>query len=808
MTISTTAIPISSTNPDADAMQTRIVAALASGAFIAFGIICWIAANWASFHRLTKLGLVGCVLLGSCAVAAIGPRVRIPALIVATATIGGLLALLGQIYPSGADAWQLFFYWALLALPFAVAARHDVVWSFWTVIAIAAIQLWNAQERNFETGSVQDWAPAWCLAIVLALGLFPTSYAARLIGGTRSAFRIAAVAAIGLVLTTAIFAILEKHEAVVFLSLTLLGLCIAAMTRMRPLDQGLLAIAMLAFDVLLIWRLAELFAPSDDSPGAMLLISFIAIGVVCASVIVLRRLGLALPYGQSAAASGSSERSTWPVAVLSGFGAIMAAVPLLGFYWSAFDWIIRVPGGTAAMGLATAGVAIFVMRRSAPLGFMQMLGAIGVTVGLALIGWSLSEALDENLGFALFAIGIVAATLIPVTWARNALGFASSAAFLISVALRTMPGQVTALAIILSVVATLGGAAVLLRGHTIRDDRLNRLVREAQGFLSGFAVACVIALMGLAGRPFMIVASGILGELHGDLLAPATSAARTVSVALALAAAGLILIRRPAFRSPAAFALAGVAIVFSARSPMLGAGLFVLACAIVAQARALAAFAALAVLWIVSAAYYSLSWTLSEKAWSMIGLGSVLIVVLLASGTRLKNASSTRGEEPALLRTRLLIGAGMLATGVLCTFATVTAEDILRHGRTVFIALRPIDPRSLLQGDYMAVAFATERLPTPSSLQNREVFGIASLDSRSIATLQRIANTHETKRDDEIALQLRTKSRRWFVGSDAWYFEEGRGKPFEAAKFGSFRIGANGRPLLVGLVDAELRPIP
>ena len=73
--------------------------------------------------------------------------------------------------------------------------------------------------------------------------------------------------------------------------------------------------------------------------------------------------------------------------------------------------------------------------------------------------------------------------------------------------------------------------------------------------------------------------------------------------------------------------------------------------------------------------------------------------------------------------------------------------------------------------------------------------------------MQRLAAPGETLDTREIAVQLRTKSKRWFVGSDAWYFEEGNGKPFEAAKFGMFKVGSSGRPLLVGLADKDRRPI-
>ncbi|QPI52210.1 GDYXXLXY domain-containing protein [Massilia antarctica] len=40
--------------------------------------------------------------------------------------------------------------------------------------------------------------------------------------------------------------------------------------------------------------------------------------------------------------------------------------------------------------------------------------------------------------------------------------------------------------------------------------------------------------------------------------------------------------------------------------------------------------------------------------------------------------------------------------------------------------------------------------------------------------------------------------------TDAWYFQEGEGKRWEAAKYGEFRVDDNGKALLVGMREANL----
>ena len=272
-------------------------------------------------------------------------------------------------------------------------------------------------------------------------------------------------------------------------------------------------------------------------------------------------------------------------------------------------------------------------------------------------------------------------------------------------------------------------------------------------------------------------------------------------MALAVAAAALVFGMTSRWRNAPAFALGAVAIAYTWWSPFLGPALFVFACAFVAGARVLAIAAALAVLWIVSAAYYALNWTLTEKAWTMIGLGLAIGGVTLATRPAGGAPAGLRPRLPGVA-TALLIACGLAVTGGAAGMAVASAESIIRHGRQIFIPLRPVDPRSMMQGDYMAVAFDTSRLPEAEA-GARTVRAVASFDARGVATL----SLPPPQGADSIEVLLRTKSRRWFVGSDAWFFAEGQADKFEAAKFGIFRVGADGRLLLVGLADKNLAPL-
>ena len=122
--------------------------------------------------------------------------------------------------------------------------------------------------------------------------------------------------------------------------------------------------------------------------------------------------------------------------------------------------------------------------------------------------------------------------------------------------------------------------------------------------------------------------------------------------------------------------------------------------------------------------------------------------------------------------------------------------------------MAPVDPRSLMQGDYMALRFA---LPD-GALRDKSLTGprpkaIGTLDENSVLSLKRIGEQNTTLAADEIAINLSFKNGRWIVVTDAWFFAERTAQKWEAARFGEFRVLPDGRALLVGMADKDRAPI-
>ncbi|HHQ4624159.1 TPA: GDYXXLXY domain-containing protein, partial [Aeromonas veronii] len=83
---------------------------------------------------------------------------------------------------------------------------------------------------------------------------------------------------------------------------------------------------------------------------------------------------------------------------------------------------------------------------------------------------------------------------------------------------------------------------------------------------------------------------------------------------------------------------------------------------------------------------------------------------------------------------------------------------------------------------------------------------VIRLDAHQVATLVADGKPDRLASDERL-LQVHQSERQWQIGPDAYFFEEGSGEQYEAARYGEFRLQADGKTLLVGLRDEAYQPI-
>ena len=159
------------------------------------------------------------------------------------------------------------------------------------------------------------------------------------------------------------------------------------------------------------------------------------------------------------------------------------------------------------------------------------------------------------------------------------------------------------------------------------------------------------------------------------------------------------------------------------------------------------------------------------------------------------------------------IERGLIVVGLLLVLGfvhwTIAArERLIADGRVVLLELAPVDPRSLMQGDYLALRFRIGDAvrPGPGKLE-RPAAGtmIVGLDNDGVATFRRIEQADESLAPGELRLRYRLRRNQVRIATNAFFFREGTAERYAGAKFGEFRVSESGDALLVALRDQERR---
>lgn len=120
-------------------------------ALVLAGIIFFFAYNWQKMGRFYTLGVIqGAILacIGAGHWKGLDETSGKVFVCSAAVLVGVLLAVYGQIYQTGADAYELFIGWALLIVGWAVVARFSALWLVWMgVVNTGLILYWSQVGR-------------------------------------------------------------------------------------------------------------------------------------------------------------------------------------------------------------------------------------------------------------------------------------------------------------------------------------------------------------------------------------------------------------------------------------------------------------------------------------------------------------------------------------------------------------------------------------------------------------------------------------------------------------------------------------
>lgn len=146
----------------------------------------------------------------------------------------------------------------------------------------------------------------------------------------------------------------------------------------------------------------------------------------------------------------------------------------------------------------------------------------------------------------------------------------------------------------------------------------------------------------------------------------------------------------------------------------------------------------------------------------------------------------------------LLLWLFALLAVVVINVLVIQKEQLSATGQLVLLELAPVDPRSLVQGDYMRLRYdISDEVETETNM--RDGFIVVRLDSENVARYVRIYDQNTSLAQDELLLRFRQRTYDVRVGPESFFFQEGTAKYYNNARYGEFRVSKSGDVLLTGL---------
>ena len=240
--------------------------------------------------------------------------------------------------------------------------------------------------------------------------------------------------------------------------------------------------------------------------------------------------------------------------------------------------------------------------------------------------------------------------------------------------------------------------------------------------------------------------------------------------------------------------------------------------------------------------YYQLSIPLLYKGVLLVSFAVIFAIVTLFLHARYKAPSQSAVENHSVFKAPIwLVGVFVIALLGAVNYKVQQFEDVLATGKPVVLKIAPVDPRSLMQGDYMVLNYAilsefqqslvlpesneslesNESIDTVESNETAETTGIdessplgnkayilVHLDKNHVATFceaQSEIPTDFKHCTPNVYLPIRYNGG-WLpeLPSQDYFFAEGKGEYYAQAEYAEYRF-KDGILLLARLLDKDLK---
>lgn len=204
--------------------------------------------------------------------------------------------------------------------------------------------------------------------------------------------------------------------------------------------------------------------------------------------------------------------------------------------------------------------------------------------------------------------------------------------------------------------------------------------------------------------------------------------------------------------------------------------------------------------------YYDLLWSLLHKSLSLFLLSVVFFAVSYWLERRMQGEWAA--PTPAVFtRRRVILVLIILLQFLLTGYQVYSSESILSKGATIKLELVPVDPRSLLQGDYVRIGYTISTLEGEDFSSGEKIRVVLRKQSDNVydyagyyETAGKWNKPYTAEPTDVIINGKTVGGSQVEYGIESYFVPEGTGLVVERnAKFATIKVGANGDALLESL---------
>lgn len=499
----------------------------------------------------------------------------------------------------------------------------------------------------------------------------------------------------------------------------------------------------------------------------------------------------------------------WYIRFMQGFAGWLAALFLLAFIGVTFSFLFHKPtGGLLIVVGILCSTGAYVLIKVQKNDFFDQLSMAFSLCGqlMVAIGLFILLQVDSKIGFFILGIyQLILAWLIP-HYAHRVL---------------TTAFGLLALLIALNFIGLNGiGSAVValfLSFIWLKETNWGKLRNTWEAIGYGVALTTVFS------SGFLMTGKYLLKEtLHEGTGWLYQHAELINSLFIALVFVNLVIIllkeNKVNFDSKTAilsFIVASGLVLISFKIYGISTGLLLLIIGFARHRMSLMVLGGLSTLSFFSWYYYNLQETLLFKSVLLVILGVCLLVAKFVLENLYKefNDSKLDGFKFKQIKSQHIV---VLATVILVLIATNIninkKEDLIVNGEKLVLPLAPVDPRSLMQGDYMRLRFKLAvDIQKKLRIQNnnkaipmQQGFVVVEKNEKGVVTF--IDLFHKQKLEEsQLLIPYKYRNYRVVFTTNAFYFQEGQASHFGAAKFGEFRHSKDGELILVHLLDKDFK---